>query len=269
MIKSRFLQIHTLHSYTAALLNRDDSGLAKRLTFGGVSRIRISSQCLKRHWRKAQEVDENGKIIKDDPHALQNLEGYVNSLRSRELVTEKIIAPLKGRFTAEIVAALEPEFQQLVYGDKADKGEKSRQTLLLGKPELDWLAREAERLASRSDWRRRRKKGYRRLAKRQKLQGHERELRLAPANSPPPCSAAWSRLTPPPISTHRFMSHTPSPFTARRRKAIISPPWMISRREDDDGGADTIQETELTCGLFYGYTVIDLPRADRQLRRRQ
>ena len=38
MIKSRFLQIHTLHSYTAALLNRDDSGLAKRLTFGGVSR---------------------------------------------------------------------------------------------------------------------------------------------------------------------------------------------------------------------------------------
>ena len=26
----RFLQIHTLHSYPAALLNRDDSGLAKR-----------------------------------------------------------------------------------------------------------------------------------------------------------------------------------------------------------------------------------------------
>ena len=77
MIKSRFLQIHTLHSYTAALLNRDDSGLAKRLTFGGVSRTRISSQCLKRHWRKAQELDENGKIIKDDPHALQNLAGML------------------------------------------------------------------------------------------------------------------------------------------------------------------------------------------------
>ena len=40
----RFLQIHTLTSYAAALLNRDDAGLAKRLPYGGVSRTRISSQ---------------------------------------------------------------------------------------------------------------------------------------------------------------------------------------------------------------------------------
>ena len=31
MPEPRFLQIHTLSPYTAALLNRDDSGLAKRL----------------------------------------------------------------------------------------------------------------------------------------------------------------------------------------------------------------------------------------------
>ena len=43
----RFLQIHTLHSYPAALLNRDDSGRAKRMPFGGAVRTRISSQCLK------------------------------------------------------------------------------------------------------------------------------------------------------------------------------------------------------------------------------
>ena len=47
----RFLQIHTLSGYTAALLNRDDSGLAKRLPYGDALRTRISSQCLKRHWR--------------------------------------------------------------------------------------------------------------------------------------------------------------------------------------------------------------------------
>ena len=34
----RFLQIHTLHSYPAALLNRDDSGLAKRMPFGDAVR---------------------------------------------------------------------------------------------------------------------------------------------------------------------------------------------------------------------------------------
>ena len=48
MPQPRFLQIHTLSPYTAALLNRDDSGLAKRLPYGGALRTRISSQCLKR-----------------------------------------------------------------------------------------------------------------------------------------------------------------------------------------------------------------------------
>jgi CRISPR system Cascade subunit CasC len=35
---------------------------------------------------------------------------------------------------------------------------------------------------------------------------------------------------------------------------------MDDLKEDaDDGGADTIQETELTSGLFYGYVVVDIP----------
>ena len=52
----RFIQIHTLHTYPAALLNRDDAGLAKRLPYGGAVRTRISSQCLKRHWRVADDA---------------------------------------------------------------------------------------------------------------------------------------------------------------------------------------------------------------------
>ena len=47
-----FLQIHTLTSYHASLLNRDDAGLAKRIPFGDKTRLRVSSQCLKRHWRE-------------------------------------------------------------------------------------------------------------------------------------------------------------------------------------------------------------------------
>ncbi|MDV7391552.1 type I-E CRISPR-associated protein Cas7/Cse4/CasC, partial [Arthrospira platensis SPKY1] len=47
-----FLQIHTLTSYHASLLNRDDAGLAKRIPFGDATRLRVSSQCLKRHWRE-------------------------------------------------------------------------------------------------------------------------------------------------------------------------------------------------------------------------
>jgi CRISPR system Cascade subunit CasC len=258
MIKSRFLQIHTLHSYTAALLNRDDSGLAKRLTFGGVSRTRISSQCLKRHWRKAHEVDENGRVIKDDPHALQHLAGYVDSLRSRELVTEKVITPLKGRFTEGIVAALEPDFQQLVYGDKGDKGKKSRQTLLLGKPELDWLAREAEELASEApdaaaakkaiaDWRK--DKNYKAMSENCALPGGL-------------VAALFGRMvTSDPAANIDAPVHVAHAFTVHGEEAEGDYFTAVDdlKKEEDDSGADTIQETELTCGLFYGYAVIDLP----------
>ena len=51
MSDARFLQVHTLTCYPGALLNRDDAGFAKRLPFGGATRTRISSQCLKYHWR--------------------------------------------------------------------------------------------------------------------------------------------------------------------------------------------------------------------------
>src|SRR3954466_13645302 len=80
MTDARFIQIHTLQSYPAALLNRDDSGLAKRLPLGGVTRTRISSQCLKRHWRMAE----------DDWSLRSN--GAPLAVRSREVV-ERRIAP--------------------------------------------------------------------------------------------------------------------------------------------------------------------------------
>ena len=137
MTTSRFLQIHSLHSYTAALLNRDDTGLAKRLPYGNAQRTRISSQCLKRHWRMAEH----------DPHALHNIDGVERAYRSRELVTERVIKPLKENYPEAVIEALEPVFQKAVYGDKADKGKRSRQTLLLGESEIAWLASEAKRLA--------------------------------------------------------------------------------------------------------------------------
>jgi len=124
MPEPRFLQIHTLSPYTAALLNRDDSGLAKRLPYGGVLRTRISSQCLKRHWR-----------IADDPHSLGTIDGAKAAWRSRELVTRKVLGELRERFSGAIVDALEPEIQMSVYGDKGTT-RKSRQTLLFRQPEI-------------------------------------------------------------------------------------------------------------------------------------
>ena len=49
-----FLQLHLLTAYGPSNLNRDDTGRPKSAVFGGVPRLRISSQSLKRAWRTSE-----------------------------------------------------------------------------------------------------------------------------------------------------------------------------------------------------------------------
>ena len=53
-----FLQLHLLTAYAPANLNRDDTGRPKSAVFGGVTRLRISSQSLKRAWRTSGAFGE-------------------------------------------------------------------------------------------------------------------------------------------------------------------------------------------------------------------
>ena len=97
-MRGRFLQLHTLTGYSATLLNRDDVGRAKRLPFGGHDRIRVSSQCLKRHWREAT-----------GEWSLQEL-GSGKSTRSRRVFSDVIAGRLLERGLSEnqIVNVLMP-----------------------------------------------------------------------------------------------------------------------------------------------------------------
>lgn len=252
MSAPRFLQIHTLHSYTAALLNRDDTGLAKRLSYGGVLRTRISSQCLKSHWRR------NG----NDPHSLHKIDGINASFRSRELVTKLIINRLKVRYPENIVDAIEPEIQKAVYGDKgADK--KSRQSLLLGIPEINWLSAEAFRLVQEAfdenltpeqakekavTWAKNMKPNLKAM----------RENCDLPAGF---VAALFGRMvTSDPSANIDAAIHVAHAFTVHAEEVEGDFFTAIDDLKEDyeDGGADTIQETEITSGLFYGYTVVDI-----------
>ncbi len=134
MIEARFIQIHWLASYPGTLLNRDEAGLAKSLPFGGVMRTRISSQCLKRTWRKAN--DSMNIALIEDIHSGE---------RSREHVERQVISGLaeESGNAAEIVSAVGLAFTEALYGDKA-KDKKSRQALLLGWPEIRYMRREAK-----------------------------------------------------------------------------------------------------------------------------
>lgn len=246
MTTPHFVQIHTLSAYTSALLNRDDSGLAKRLPYGGSMRTRISSQCLKRHWR-----------IVDDPHALDGIDGAEAAVRSRELVTKKVIDPLREEFTPEVVEALKEDFQVAVYGDKG-KDRKGRQTLLFGKPELDWLRGEAKRLAQEAS-------GSAETAKKAVeawRKDFRQNIQVMRANTSLPggmISALFGRMvTSDPDANIAAPVHVAHAFTVHEEESENDYFTAVDDLSEGEPGADTIQETELTSGLFYGYVVVDL-----------
>jgi len=58
---NRFMQLHLLTSYPPSNLNRDDLGRPKTAEMGGATRLRISSQSLKRAWRTSQVFEEAAK----------------------------------------------------------------------------------------------------------------------------------------------------------------------------------------------------------------
>lgn len=247
MSEPRFLQIHSLSSYAGALLNRDDGGFAKRLPYGGALRTRISSQCLKWHWRMARDL-----------HALDAIEGAEPAWRSRELVARKVIGPLRGRVPDDVADALEPEFQVAVYGGKGVDRD-SRPMLLFGAPEIRWLARAAERLAARSggnaeaagaaarEWR---------AEYRANIDAMRRNAALPGGLA----AALFGRfVTSDPDAGITAPVHVAHAFTVHAEEQEHDFLTAVDDLLEEGPAAGSIQETELACGLFYGYVVVDLP----------
>lgn len=250
----RFLQIHFLAPYTAALLNRDDSGLAKRLPYGGALRTRVSSQCLKRHWRLA-----------DDPHGLHVIDGADAAFRSREVIDRKVFGDWSKSVDPEVIKVIREALLKAVYGDKGvDK--KSRQTLLLGQVEVDFLIETARALVAEAA-------GDAKAAKAAAeawAKAGKANLKAMSEGAALPgglTGALFGRMvTSDPKANIDAPVHVAHAFTVHAEEAESD--YFIAADDlarDEDTGADTIQETELTSGLFYGYVVVDLPGLMRNL----
>ena len=246
MPDANFLQIHSLHGYSAALLNRDDSGLAKRMTYGGAIRTRISSQCLKRHWRVAK-----------GPHSLQAIDGATAAVRSRETVTRRVIDPLrKAGYDAESIKAIEDSFQRAVYGEK---GQTSRQPLLLGEPEIRFLAEQAKAIADAH--------GSDAAAAEKAAKQWEKDARKNMKELRDSCTlpggiaaALFGRMVTSDVEANLDAPvHVAHAFTVHSEESESDYFTVVDdlQRVEDDPGADHIGETELTSGLFYGYVVLD------------
>ena len=66
------IEIHMIQNHSPSNLNRDDLGAPKTCIFGGVTRARISSQCLKRSIRNPGNPDN---VHKREPGMFANGNG--------------------------------------------------------------------------------------------------------------------------------------------------------------------------------------------------
>lgn len=125
----KLIELHILQSFPVSCLNRDDVGAPKTATFGGTTRARISSQCLKRAIREqAQDMSP----------------GLFAGHRSR-----LIIGPLAERLSSREVAEAKADEVAKQVGDylaTLDKAAEKKGTLkvktliFLSPAELDALA---------------------------------------------------------------------------------------------------------------------------------
>jgi len=245
-----FLQYHYLTPYHATLLNRDDTGLAKRITFGGVPRLRVSSQCQKRHWRDwlVRQTDL--------PSAVRS-----RHLFSRTLLGELVDAGVEEDKARDLVRTFASELLQ--EGKKAAVDPATlelRQPLLFGYPELRFFTRllldaakienkkEAakflkERIAGgRANWR----------ALVQQAGGDNAFAGIEGALFGRfVTSDIMARLDAPVHVAHAFTTHELDTeldfFTVVDDLAL-----------DEETGAAHANETELGAGVFYGYVVVDV-----------
>jgi len=102
-----FMQIHLLQSMPPGNLNRDDTGQPKKCIFGGVTRGRISSQCLKRNIRHSTQFQE---VFGDE---LSVRTTYLPRMVANEVT--RIKPDISGDELDKIKAALASKF-------KAEKG---------------------------------------------------------------------------------------------------------------------------------------------------
>lgn len=286
-----FLQLHTLTSYPGTLLNRDDIGRAKRLPFGGATRTRVSSQCLKYHWRNF-----------DGEHALYDMD-VPRSLRSRETFLRRVGQPLIDDGVPKAIAyAATASLKTLILGESEHTDSsgylkkssfkdfiaagfeedtdtlRSGQVTILGVPEIRYLREVAE-------------------TEIESLQGNFEELVQDEVVPDEVQDEAYSRFreyfksssdiaenleglkqasgldaamfgrmaTSDVLARGDAAVHVAHAFTTHEQEtesdyfSAVDELRRDDPQESGEMGAGHINSQELTSGLFYGYVTIDVP----------
>ncbi len=125
MEKKNFVNYHILISHSPSCLNRDDMNMQKTAIFGGVRRVRISSQSLKRAMRKS------------DYYAAQL---GAPSIRTRELerIKARFIDELRDEFDEVLISETVERFVKASLGvDEEENGNENAEGTIESAEETD------------------------------------------------------------------------------------------------------------------------------------
>ncbi len=243
-----FLQIHTLTSYHAALLNRDDAGLAKRIPFGNAERMRVSSQCLKRHWRLA--LKETLKL----PSGIRSRHFFEREV-FRRTIAEGVDETTARELTEKLIGAV------MRSKEAREKGSLFlKQPVLFGRPEADYfvaLIRECAESGEEpgkllEDRMKEHKKNFRAL-----LVASGGDDLMAGIEG-----AMFGRFVTSDILARTDASvHVAHAFTVHALDNEVDYFTVVDdlKEAGEDAGAAHAGDMELGAGLFYGYVVVDVP----------
>lgn len=247
-----FFQIHFLTSYHASLLNRDDAGLAKKIIFGGWPRLRISSQCQKRHWR--DWLIEHCSL----PRGLRTRHFFSRAVKDR-LVDAGMDEELAHQLTFYLAKGL-----LMAAGEKTALDPDSlamKQPVLFGLPEANYFIKLLNEAAGQGD-----EKAAKAFLDDTITEGKKNIralLQQAGINEPMAgfegamfgrfvTSDILARVDAPVHVAHAFTTHALNTevdfFTV-----------VDDLAKDEETGAAHANDMELGAGIFYGYVVVDVP----------
>jgi CRISPR system Cascade subunit CasC len=276
-----FLQIHTLTSYHATLLNRDDAGLAKRIPFGDQTRLRVSSQCLKRHWR------ENLHQTVPLPGGLRTRHFFQREICQRLIDESGLGQEAATRLTQSLITLLlqksdKPKAEKPKKGKKAkaeqgeldldlESGEASpaadteiiglqvKQPILFGKPEADFLVGLLTECAAQGQGAEQlletRLKGDKANFKTMLRQAGHGNLFAGVEG------ALFGRFVTSDILARSDAAvHVAHAFTVHGLDTEVDYFTVVDDlNRDEETGAAHAGDMELGSGVFYGYVAVDVP----------
>ena len=237
-----FLQLHLLTVYPPACLNRDDLNRPKTAVMGGVPRLRVSSQSLKRAWRKSEQFET----------ALKGHVGTRTKLKGVHIYEHMTGAGVREKDAKEWAQAIAGRFGKLK-GKKEDKplNDLEIEQLAHFSPEEESaIAALAEKLGA------------------EKRKPTEEELRLLRKQHTAADIALFGRMLAdsPGFNTEAAcqVAHAVTVHRAAVEDDFFTAVDDLNTREEDAGSAH-MGEQGFGAGLFYSYLCVNCDQLREQL----